>query len=144
MESGEHMPDKEKFMNELCRVTAPDGRIIVVTWCHRELKPGEEKLEQWEIDLLSKISKVYFLPNWVPASKYVQLAQDLGLKDIRKTDWTEFVEPFWPAVTRSAINPINFIKMVWSGSLSFKSAIAAVINESNFTRILLFLSLNFI
>jgi tocopherol O-methyltransferase len=35
MESGEHMPDKAKFVGELCRVTAPGGRIIVVTWCHR-------------------------------------------------------------------------------------------------------------
>lgn len=45
MESGEHMPDKRKFMNELYRVTAPDGRILVVTWCHRELQPGETKLQ---------------------------------------------------------------------------------------------------
>jgi tocopherol O-methyltransferase len=27
MESGEHMPDKMKFMNELVRVTAPGGRV---------------------------------------------------------------------------------------------------------------------
>ena len=33
MESGEHMPDKQKFVNELVRVTAPGGRIIIVTWC---------------------------------------------------------------------------------------------------------------
>jgi tocopherol O-methyltransferase len=35
MESGEHMPDKKDFVNELFRVTAPGGRIIIVTWCHR-------------------------------------------------------------------------------------------------------------
>jgi len=39
MESGEHMPDKAKFVGELCRVTAPGGRIIVVTWCHRWVPP---------------------------------------------------------------------------------------------------------
>lgn len=120
------MPDKEKFMNELFRVTAPDGRIIVVTWCHRELKPGEESLQKWEVDLLSKISKVYFLPNWVAPSNYVQLANKLGLHDVREVDWTEYVEPFWPAVIRSALNPINFLKMVWSGSLTFNGAIASV------------------
>ena len=35
MESGEHMPDKKQFVKELFRVTAPGGRIIIVTWCHR-------------------------------------------------------------------------------------------------------------
>jgi tocopherol O-methyltransferase len=44
MESGEHMPDKESFLNELVRVTTPGGRIIIVTWCHRELKSGETAL----------------------------------------------------------------------------------------------------
>ncbi len=33
MESGEHMPDKQRFVNELVRVVAPGGRVIIVTWC---------------------------------------------------------------------------------------------------------------
>lgn len=35
LESGEHMPDKQRFVGELARVCAPGGRIIIVTWCHR-------------------------------------------------------------------------------------------------------------
>lgn len=57
MESGEHMPDKKQFMRELCRVTAPGGRILVVTWCHRELKDGEKSLTAPELRLLDKINK---------------------------------------------------------------------------------------
>ncbi|KAG0622110.1 hypothetical protein M758_3G073000 [Ceratodon purpureus] len=45
MESGEHMPDKKQFMGELARVAAPGGRIILVTWCHRDLLPGEKSLK---------------------------------------------------------------------------------------------------
>ena len=56
MESGEHMPDKDKFVNELFRVTAPGGRIIVVTWCHRELAEGETGLSDKEKKLLGKIN----------------------------------------------------------------------------------------
>jgi ubiquinone/menaquinone biosynthesis C-methylase UbiE len=37
MESGEHMPIKQKFVSELARVCAPGGRILIVTWCHRDL-----------------------------------------------------------------------------------------------------------
>lgn len=50
------MPDKDQFMNELVRVTAPGGRVIVVTWCHRELKEGETDLTKKENQLLDKIN----------------------------------------------------------------------------------------
>lgn len=63
MESGEHMPNKEKFVDELVRVTTPGGRIIIVTWCHRELAPGETSLQRRELDLLNKINDAYFLPD---------------------------------------------------------------------------------
>ena len=33
----------------------------------------------------------YFLPDWVPGSHYVALAHELGLKDVRTADWSEFV-----------------------------------------------------
>lgn len=39
LESGEHMPDKRRFVGELARVCAPGGRIIIVTWCHRQAPP---------------------------------------------------------------------------------------------------------
>lgn len=35
LESGEHMPEKPRFVSELVRVCAPGGRVIIVTWCHR-------------------------------------------------------------------------------------------------------------
>ena len=56
MESGEHMPDKRQFMKQLHRVAAPGGRVLVVTWCHRELKPGETALSASELKLLGKIN----------------------------------------------------------------------------------------
>jgi SAM-dependent methyltransferase len=40
LESGEHMPDKAQFVSELSRVAKPGGRVIIVTWCHRDLEPG--------------------------------------------------------------------------------------------------------
>jgi hypothetical protein len=38
------MPDKPVFVGELCRVCSPGGRVIIVTWCHRDLKEGEKGL----------------------------------------------------------------------------------------------------
>jgi ubiquinone/menaquinone biosynthesis C-methylase UbiE len=57
MESAEHMPDKPRFMRELVRVATPGGRVLIVTWCHRELAPGEQSLRRDELSLLSKINK---------------------------------------------------------------------------------------
>ncbi|KAK1571148.1 hypothetical protein Q3G72_012566 [Acer saccharum] len=53
MESGEHMPNKKKFVSELARVAAPGATIIIVTWCHRDLAPSEQSLQQWEKELLN-------------------------------------------------------------------------------------------
>jgi hypothetical protein len=33
----------------------------------------------------------YYLPDWVPGSTYVRLAGELGLQDVRTTDWSEHV-----------------------------------------------------
>jgi len=126
MESGEHMPDKSDFMKELFRVTAPGGRIIIVTWCHRELLDNEENLSKKELRLLDKINDAYYLPKWVPASKYVELATNLGLEDVRQDDWSKFIAPFWGAVFMSALKPQNFFRMMLSGFTTIKGFIATL------------------
>jgi tocopherol O-methyltransferase len=40
MESGEHMPDKEKFLQECYRVLKPGGTFLMATWCHRPITPA--------------------------------------------------------------------------------------------------------
>lgn len=124
MESGEHMPDKEKFMSELVRVTKPGGRILIVTWCHRELLPNEDTLKPSELELLDKVCKAYYLPAWCAASKYVNLAQAMGLQDIKSADWTEHITLFWPAVIASALSFKGMLGLLKSGWTTIKGAIA--------------------
>ena len=38
-------------------MTAPGGRVLLVTWCHRELRPGEAALSDKELRLLRKINQ---------------------------------------------------------------------------------------
>jgi SAM-dependent methyltransferase len=54
------MPDKAKFVSELTRVLAPGGRIIIATWCHRELANGES-LSESEQQLLESINDGEFV-----------------------------------------------------------------------------------
>ncbi|XP_047330772.1 probable tocopherol O-methyltransferase, chloroplastic isoform X2 [Impatiens glandulifera] len=123
MESGEHMPDKQKFVNELARVTAPGGKIIIVTWCHRDLSPGEETLLKDEQVLLKKICNSYYLPDWCSSADYVKLLDSLNLQDIKVADWTDNVAPFWPAVIKSALSWKGFISLFKSGWKTIKGAL---------------------
>jgi ubiquinone/menaquinone biosynthesis C-methylase UbiE len=40
-ESGEHMPDKAKYVEEMTRVLKPGGTLVIATWCQRELEKGQ-------------------------------------------------------------------------------------------------------
>ncbi|XP_059451648.1 gamma-tocopherol methyltransferase, chloroplastic-like [Corylus avellana] len=124
MESGEHMPDKAKFVNELVRVAAPGATIIIVTWCHRDLAPSEEALQPWEKELLNKICKSYYLPAWCSTVDYVKLLESLSLQDIKTADWSPYVAPFWPAVIRSALTWKDMTSLLRSGLKSIKGALA--------------------
>ncbi|KAJ7978873.1 Gamma-tocopherol methyltransferase [Quillaja saponaria] len=124
MESGEHMPDKTKFIGELARVAAPGATIIVVTWCHRDLQPGEESLQPWEKNLLKKICDAFYLPAWCSTADYVKLLESLQLQDIKTEDWSPFVSPFWPAVIRSALSWKGLTSLFRSGLKTIKGALA--------------------
>ncbi|KAH7423204.1 hypothetical protein KP509_12G043900 [Ceratopteris richardii] len=124
MESGEHMPDKEKFMAELVRVTKPGGQILIVTWCHRELCAGEESLNPKEQKLLKKVCDAYYLPAWCSPSKYLSLAHTMGLKDVKSDDWTEYITLFWPAVIFSALSLRGMVGLCKSGWTTIKGALA--------------------
>ena len=123
LESGEHMPDKRRFVGELARVTAPGGRIVIVTWCHRELEAGEEALPPKEQKLLDDICAAYFLPAWVPISEYRRLAEDLGLEDVRVDDWSQEVSPFWAAVIQTALSRRGLVGLLRAGWSTLKGAL---------------------
>merc|ERR1719247_2025827 len=51
-ESGEHMPEKEKYVQEMARVLKPGGRIVIATWCQREEPPEFTPKERKTLDYL--------------------------------------------------------------------------------------------
>ena len=44
-ESGEHMPDKKAYIDEMMRVLKPGGKFVMATWCQRDdrIRPFDEK-----------------------------------------------------------------------------------------------------
>lgn len=124
LESGEHMPDKKQFINEIFRVCEPGGRIIVVTWCHRDLEPGETSLTKAEQKLLRKINRAYYLPQWCSVQDYVDLMEAQGATDVKRDDWSYIIAPFWKAVIKSSFNLKSLIGLLRSGFSTQRGAYA--------------------
>lgn len=127
LESGEHMPNKERFINELLRVATPGGRIIIVTWCHRDLQPNETSLNKREERLLAKINRAYYLPRWCSVNDYVQLLESKGAVNIKRDDWSYVIAPFWKAVIKSSLNVRSFVGLVRSGFSTMRGAYAMLL-----------------
>jgi tocopherol O-methyltransferase len=123
LESGEHMPDKRQFVSELTRVVKPGGRVIIVTWCHRDLEAGEEGLRPREEQLLRTINRAFYLPRWCSVADYVGLARDFGLQGVRTDDWTDDIAQFWPAVIASAFTWRGFTGLFRSGLTTLRGAL---------------------
>nr|AFO70130.1 gamma-tocopherol methyltransferase [Carthamus tinctorius] len=124
MESGEHMPDKLKFVSELARVAAPGATIIIVTWCHRDLSPTEESLRPEEEKILNKICSSFYLPAWCSTADYIKLLESLSLQDIKAADWSPNVAPFWPAVIKTALSWTGITSLLRSGWKTIRGAMA--------------------
>ena len=124
LESGEHMPDKTKFLAECYRVLKPGGKIILATWCHRETKSLAGDLTVNEIAHLKEIYRVYCLPYVISLGDYRQIALECGFNNLKSDDWSISVAPFWDVVIDSAITPKAITGLVKAGWQTIQGALS--------------------
>ena len=93
-ESGEHMPDKEKYIQEMTRVLRPGGKLVVATWCQRDNATQSFTAEENRaLDFLySEWSHPYFIS--IPDYRKIMQATNL-LTDITTDDWTTNTIASW-------------------------------------------------
>lgn len=91
LESGEHMPDKDKFVSEAYRVLKKGGKIMIATWCTKE----EKELKSEEKKSLDIIYKEWALPFFVSLESYERLFTKLAIKDVKTADWSVQTKPTW-------------------------------------------------
>lgn len=134
LESGEHMPDKIKFMQECYRVLKPGGTLIMVTWCHRPTDEAAGELTADEQKHLAEIYRVYCLPYVISLPQYEAIAHSLSFQNICTADWSTAVAPFWDVVIDSAFNPIAIFGLLCSGWGTIQAALSLGLMRRGYQR----------
>ena len=134
MESGEHMPDKEKFLHECYRVLKPGGTFLMATWCHRPITPATGDLTADEKQHLADIYRVYCLPYVISLPEYEAIAHTLPFQNIRTADWSDAVAPFWDIVIDSAFEPKAIFGLLQSGWSTIQAALSLGLMSRGYRR----------
>jgi tocopherol O-methyltransferase len=134
MESGEHMPDKEKFLQECYRVLKVGGTFLMATWCHRPITPATGELTRDERQHLAEIYRVYCLPYTISLPDYEAIARNLPLNNIRTADWSDAVAPFWDVVIDSAFEPQAILGLLQSGWSTIEAALSLGLMSRGYRR----------
>ena len=129
LESGEHMPDKQQFVRECCRVLQPGGRLVIATWCHRD-----GNLLTDEQTHLEKVYDVYCLPYVISLKDYRAIAETLPLDHLRMDDWSAEVAPFWDVVIDSAKDLSVVFKVLQAGWGTVRAALALRLMSRGYAR----------
>ncbi len=133
LESGEHMPDKVKFLQECYRVLKPGGKLILATWCHRPTN-AVTPLTADEQKHLQDIYRVYCLPFVVSLPDYTKIVEECGFQDLEVDDWSTAVAPFWDVVIDSAITPQAVIGLFKAGWKTMEAAISLRLMSGGYQR----------
>ena len=134
LESGEHMPDKVKFLQECYRVLQPGGTLIMATWCHRPTDGNANPLTADEQRHLEDIYRVYCLPYVISLPEYEAIARNLAFQNIRTADWSISVAPFWNVVIDSAFNPLAIWGLLCSGWGTIQAALSLGLMSQGYER----------
>ncbi|MFP4134733.1 MAG: methyltransferase domain-containing protein [Halothece sp.] len=134
LESGEHFPDKGKFLQEAYRVLKPGGMLLMATWCHRPTNSLAGELTRDEKHHLQEIYRVYCLPYVISLPDYRAIAQEVGFQNIKTDDWSQAVAPFWEIVIDSAFTPEAVTGLIESGWKTVEAALSLGLMSRGYRR----------
>ena len=93
-ESGEHMPDKKKYVEEMVRVLKPGGTLVIATWCQRDDR--DEPFSPRELTNLNYLYKEWAHPYFISIDAYAELVGGTGkMGGIDTDDWTRQTIASW-------------------------------------------------
>ena len=93
-ESGEHMPDKKKYVEEMVRVLKPGGTLVIATWCQRDDRG--EPFSARELTNLNYLYKEWAHPYFISIDAYAELVGGTGkMGGVDTDDWTRQTIASW-------------------------------------------------
>jgi len=96
VEAAPHMPDKQRYVDELLRMLRPQGRLAMADWNRRDPAEGEmDRLERWVMRQL--------LDQWAHPefASIAAMRRDFNCSpwaegiQVESADWTEATVPSW-------------------------------------------------
>lgn len=92
-ESGEHMPDKKKYVQEMSRVLKPGGRMVIATWCRRDNSTQSFTAE--EEQSLDFLYSEWTHPYFISIKDYSDLLNENGMTEVKTADWWKNTIASW-------------------------------------------------
>lgn len=92
-ESGEHMPDKGRYVEEMVRVLKPGGTLVIATWCQRSTPP---EFTTRELVNLRYLYEEWAHPYFISIADYAMLLKgSMKMADVQTADWTKQTIASW-------------------------------------------------
>ncbi len=96
VEAGPHMPDKQRYADELLRVLAPGGHLVVADWNLRDAAAGPlDRRERW---VLRQLLDQWAHPEFASIPSFrrnLEQSRWRGEAEMATADWTAATLPSW-------------------------------------------------
>lgn len=108
-ESGEHMPDKEAYINEMMRVLKPGGKFVMATWCQRDDR--EVPFDDKDKKDLRFLYEEWTHPYFISIEKYKEIIDATTvMNEVTTEDWnTQTIASWRHSVWVGVYDPRGFI-----------------------------------
>ncbi|PNH02628.1 putative tocopherol O-methyltransferase, chloroplastic [Tetrabaena socialis] len=94
-ESGEHMPDKKKYVEEMTRVLKPGGTLVIACWCQREETPAAPFSPADKADLQFLYDE-WAHPYFISIEEFGRLMNGTGkLQAVTTANWNQNTLASW-------------------------------------------------
>eukprot|EP00980_Cylindrotheca_fusiformis_P014793 scaffold4026_cov117-Cylindrotheca_fusiformis.AAC.28 len=121
-ESGEHMPDKKRYIEEMMRVLKPGGKFVMATWCQRDDR--ENPFDKRDLRDLQYLYEEWSHPYFISKEAYAELIDATGMMNkVTTANWVrETINSWRHTIWKGAKDPRGWIFKPKSYIKTFRDA----------------------
>lgn len=108
-ESGEHMPDKKKYIDQMMRVLKPGGKFVMAVWCQRDDR--DVPFDKRDKRDLQYLYEEWTHPYFISKEAYSELIEGTGVMNkVTAADWVRETIASWRhTIFKGIKDPRGFI-----------------------------------